>query len=119
MLTLILFLIAPLAIYWLFNDCDLIRLISCILLVIFVVLLLSAFSTALSQDAFIEANKVQYETLIYLRDNLETNRAEIINQINQWNVDLAKRQAFRSSPWTDIFFFDVSMFDFIPLEPEL
>ena len=73
-------------------------------------------------DASIEANKQRYESLIYQAENNlyendnDLGKKELVNQIQEWNEDLASGKALQDDFWVGIFYADIyDEFDFIPM----
>lgn len=73
-------------------------------------------------EASIEANKQRYESLIYQAENNlyendnDLGKKELVNQIQEWNEDLASGKALQDDFWVGIFYADIyDEFDFIPM----
>ena len=73
-------------------------------------------------EAKIEASKQRYDSLVYqAENNLYENdndfgKKELVNQIQEWNEDLAKGKALQDDFWVGIFYADIyDAFDFIPM----
>lgn len=73
-------------------------------------------------EAKIEANKQRYDSLVYQAENNlyendnDLGKKELVNQIQEWNEDLAKGKALQNDFWVGIFYADIyDEFDFIPM----
>lgn len=73
-------------------------------------------------EAKIEANKQRYDSLVYqAANNLYENdndlgKKELVNQIQEWNEDLASGKALQDDFWVGIFYADIyDEFNFIPM----
>lgn len=90
--------------------------------VAFVFLLLVAIVNNVGVEAKIEANKQRYDSLIYQAENNlyendnDLGKKELVNQIQEWNEDLATGKALQDDFWVGIFYADIyDEFDFIPM----
>ena len=88
----------------------------------FVVMLIVVIVNNVGVEASIEANKQRYESLIYhAENNLYENdndlgKKELVNQIQEWNEDLARGKALQDDFWVGIFYADIyDEFNFIPM----
>ena len=73
-------------------------------------------------EAKIEANKQRYDSLVYQAENNlyendnDLGKKELVNQIQEWNEDLASCKALQDDFWVGIFYADIyDEFDFIPM----
>ena len=73
-------------------------------------------------EAKIEANKQRCDSLIYQAENNlyendnDLGKKELVNQIQEWNEDLAKGKSLQDDFWVGIFYADIyDEFDFIPM----
>ena len=73
-------------------------------------------------EAKIEANKQRCDSLIYQAENNlyendnDLGKKELVNQIQEWNEDLAKGKSLQDDFWVGIFYTDIyDEFDFIPM----
>ena len=73
-------------------------------------------------EASIESNKQRYDSLVYQAENNmydndnDLGKKELVNQIQEWNEDLARGKAFQDDFWVGIFYADIyDEFDFIPM----
>lgn len=73
-------------------------------------------------EAIIEANKQRYDSLIYQAENNlyendnDIGKKELVNQIREWNEDLAMGKALQDDFWVGIFHADIyDEFYFIPM----
>ena len=73
-------------------------------------------------EASIESSKQRYESLIYQAENNlyendnDLGKKELVNQIQEWNEDLARGKALQDDFWVGIFYADIyDEFDFIPM----
>lgn len=73
-------------------------------------------------EAKIEANKQRYDSLVYqAKNNFYENdndlgKKDLVNQIQEWNEDLAEGKALQDDFWVGIFYADIyDEFDFIPM----
>ena len=73
-------------------------------------------------EASIEANKQRYDSLIYQAENNlyendnDLGKKELVNQIQEWNEDLARGKALQGDFWLGIFYADIyDEFNFIPM----
>ena len=88
----------------------------------FVVMLIVVIVNNVGVEASIEANKQRYESLIYQAENNlyendnDLGKKELVNQIQEWNEDLASGKALQDDFWVGIFYADIyDEFDFIPI----
>ena len=88
----------------------------------FVVMLIVIIVNNVGVEASIEANKQRYESLIYQAENNlyendnDLGKKELVNQIQEWNEDLASGKALQDDFWVGIFYADIyDEFDFIPM----
>ena len=72
-------------------------------------------------EASIESNKQRYDSLVYQAENNmydndnDLGKKELVNQIQEWNEDLARGKALQDDFWVGIFYADIyDEFDFIP-----
>lgn len=77
----------------------------------------------LGQDGYVAENKQRYETIIYqYKNNMYDNdndlgKKELMNQIQDWNEDLAWYRANQQDFWIGIFIPNIfDQFEFIDLE---
>ena len=96
--------------------------ISVIAGIAFVVMLIVVIANNVGVEASIEANKQRYESLIYQAENNlyendnDLGKKELVNQIQEWNEDLAKGKALQDDFWVGIFYADIyDEFNFIPM----
>ena len=73
-------------------------------------------------EAKIEANKQRYDSLVYQAENNlyendnDLGKKDLVNQIQEWNEDLAKGKVLQDDFWIGIFYADIyDEFDFIPM----
>ena len=73
-------------------------------------------------EAKIEANKQRYDSLVYQAENNlyendnDLGKKELVNQIQEWNEDLASGKALQNDFWVGIFIPDIyDGFGFIPM----
>ena len=73
-------------------------------------------------DAQIESNKQRYDSLVYQAENNmydndnDLGKKELVNQIQEWNEDLARGKVLQDDFWVGIFYADTyDEFDFIPM----
>ena len=73
-------------------------------------------------EAKIESNKQRYDSLVYQAENNlyendnDLGKKELVNQIQEWNEDLARGKALPDDFWVGIFYADIyDEFDFIPM----
>ena len=73
-------------------------------------------------EASIESNKQRYDSLVYQAENNmydndnDLGKKELVNQIQEWNEDLASGKALQDDFWVGIFYADIyDEFDFIPM----
>ena len=90
--------------------------------VAFVVMLIVVIVNNVGVEASIEANKQRYESLIYQAENNlyendnDLGKKELVNQIQEWNEDLASGKALQDDFWVGIFYADIyDEFNFIPM----
>lgn len=88
----------------------------------FVIMLIFVIVNNVGVEASIEANKQRYESLVYQAENNlyendnDLGKKELVNQIQEWNEDLAKGKALQDDFWVGIFYADIyDEFDFIPM----
>ena len=88
----------------------------------FVIMLIFVIVNNVGVEASIEANKQRYESLIYQAENNlyendnDLGKKELVNQIQDWNEDLASGKALQDDFWVGIFYVDIyDEFDFIPM----
>lgn len=96
--------------------------ISGIARIAFVVMLIVVIVNNVGVEAGIEANKQRYESLIYQAENNlyendnDLGKKELVNQIQEWNEDLASGKALQDDFWVGIFYADIyDEFNFIPM----
>lgn len=96
--------------------------ISVIAGIAFVVMLIVVIVNNVGVEARIEANKQRYESLIYQAENNlyendnDLGKKELVNQIQEWNEDLASGKALQDDFWVGIFYADIyDEFNFIPM----
>ena len=96
--------------------------ISVIAGIAFVIMLIVVIVNNVSVEASIEVNKQRYESLIYQAENNlyendnDLGKKELVNQIQEWNEDLARGKALQDDFWVGIFYADIyDEFDFIPM----
>ena len=87
-----------------------------------VVMLIVVIVNNVGIDASIESSKQRYESLIYQAENNlyendnDLGKKELVNQIQEWNEDLARGKALQDDFWVGIFYADIyDEFDFIPM----
>ena len=73
-------------------------------------------------EANIESKKQRYDSLVYQAENkLYENdnhfvKKDLVNQIQEWNEDLARGKALQDDFWVGILYADIyDEFDFIPM----
>ncbi len=73
-------------------------------------------------EAKIESNKQRYDSLVYQAENNlyendnDLGKKELVNQIQEWNEDLAEGKVLQDDFWVGIFYADIyDEFDFIPM----
>ena len=73
-------------------------------------------------EAKIEANKQRYDSLVYQAENNlyendnDLGKKDLVNQIQEWNEDLAEGKVLQDDFWVGIFYADIyDKFDFIPM----
>ena len=88
----------------------------------FVIMLIFVIVNNVGVEASIEANKQRYESLIYQAENNlyendnDLGKKELVNQIQEWNEDLARGKALQNDFWVGIFYADIyDEFNFIPM----
>ena len=107
-------------------DFEWVSMLSTIIFVIagiaFVVMLIVVIANNVGVEASIEANKQRYESLIYQAENNlyendnDLGKKELVNQIQEWNEDLASGKALQDDFWVGIFYADIyDEFNFIPM----
>ena len=96
--------------------------ISVIAGIAFVVMLIVVIANNVGVEASIEANKQRYGSLIYQAENNlyendnDLGKKELVNQIQEWNEDLARGKALQDDFWVGIFYADIyDEFEFIPM----
>ena len=96
--------------------------ISVIAGIAFVIMLIVVIANNVGIEASIEENKQRYESLIYQAENNlyendnDLGKKELVNQIQEWNEDLARGKALQDDFWVGIFYADIyDEFDFIPM----
>ena len=96
--------------------------ISVITGIAFVVMMIVVIVNNVGVEANIEANKQKYESLIYQAENNlyendnDLGKKELVNQIQEWNEDLAIGKALQDDFWVGIFYADIyDEFYFIPM----
>ena len=96
--------------------------ISAIAGVAFVIMLIFVIVNNVGVEANIEVNKQRYESLIYQAENNlyendnDLGKKELVNQIQEWNEDLARGKALQNDFWVGIFYADIyDEFNFIPM----
>ena len=88
----------------------------------FVIMLIVVIVNNVGVEASIEANKQRYESLVYQAENNlyendnDLGKKELVNQIQEWNEDLARGKALQDDFWVGIFYADIyDEFNFIPM----
>ena len=88
----------------------------------FVIMLIFVIVNNVGVEAKIEANKQRYDSLVYQAENNlyendnDLGKKELVNQIQEWNEDLARGKALQDDFWVGIFYADIyDQFDFIPM----
>ena len=73
-------------------------------------------------EANIESKKQRYDSLVYQAENNlyendnDLGKKDLVNQIQEWNEDLARGKALQDDFWVGIFYADIyDEFDFIPM----
>ena len=96
--------------------------ISVIAGITFVIMLIVVIVNNVCVEASIEANKQRYDSLVYQAENNlyendnDLGKKELVNQIQEWNEDLASGKALQDDFWVGIFYADIyDEFDFIPM----
>lgn len=94
-------------------------LLSIILALMMVVLVV----TYLSVDGFVAKSLQRYESLVYqaqhdlYENDNDVGKKELVNQIQDWNEDLAGFKAKEKDVWLGIFYPNIfDRFEFIPLD---
>lgn len=85
--------------------------------------ILAIIVTNINKNALVEGNKQVYKSLyyqvetgMYNNDN-EVGKKELVNQVAEWNKDLAVNRYFHNSFWTNVFYpVDYDRFEYIPIE---
>ena len=87
-----------------------------------VVMLIVVIVNNVGIESSIESSKQRYESLIYQAENNlyendnDLGKKELVNQIQEWNEDLARGKALQDDFWVGIFYADIyDEFDFIPM----
>lgn len=87
-----------------------------------VVMLIVVIVNNVGIEASIESSKQRYESLIYQAENNlyendnDLGKKELVNQIQEWNEDLARGKALQNDFWVGIFYADIyDEFNFIPM----
>ena len=80
--------------------------------------------TYIGLDARISENQTRYEMLTYQWDNNfydndnDVGKQQLVDQIREWNEDLARYKKLQHDAWVGVFVPDVfDQFEFISLEP--
>ena len=88
----------------------------------FVIMLIVVIANNVGIEASIEANKQRYESLVYQAENNlyendnDLGKKDLVNQIQEWNEDLARGKILQDDFWVGIFYADIyDEFDFIPM----
>ena len=96
--------------------------ISVIAGIAFVVMLIVVIYNNVGVEAKIESNKQRHESLVYQAENNlyendnDLGKKELVNQIQEWNENLARGKALQDDFWVGIFYADIyDEFDFIPM----
>ena len=96
--------------------------ISVIAGIAFVIMLIVVIDNNVGIEASIEANKQRYESLVYQAENNlyendnDLGKKDLVNQIQEWNEDLARGKILQNDFWVGIFYADIyDEFDFIPM----
>lgn len=96
--------------------------ISVIAGIAFVIMLIVVIANNVGIEASIEANKQRYESLVYQAENNlyendnDLGKKDLVNQIQEWNEDLARGKALQDDFWVGIFYADIyDEFNFIPM----
>ena len=73
-------------------------------------------------EANIESKKQRYDSLVYQAENNlyendnDLGKKDLVNQIQEWNEDLARGKALQDDFWVGILYADIyDEFDFIPM----
>ena len=103
-------------------DFEWVSMLSTIISVAFVIMLIVVIANNVGIEASIEAHKQRYESLVYQAENNlyendnDLGKKELVNQIQEWNEDLARGKALQDDFWVGIFYADIyDEFDFIPM----
>lgn len=106
--------------YW---DTFILPLLSTLSVVAVLVMSIVIAATNISEESYIAANKQRYEILVYqAENNLYDNdndygKKELVNQIQEWNEDLAKGKVRQDDFWVGILVPDMyDDFEYIPVE---
>lgn len=90
--------------------------------IVLVVMLIFVICANVGIDAQIESNKQRYDSLMYQAENNmydndnDLGKKELVNQIQDWNEDLARGKVLQDDFWVGIFYADIyDEFDFIPM----
>ena len=96
--------------------------ISAIAGIAFVIMLIVVIANNVGIEASIEASKQRYESLVYQAENNlyendnDLGKKDLVNQIQEWNEDLARGKALQDDFWVGVFYADIyDEFDFIPM----
>ena len=88
----------------------------------FVIMLIFVIVNNVGVEAKIEANKQRYDSLVYQAENNlyendnDLGKKELVNQIQEWNEDLARGKDLQDDFWVGIFYADsYDEFNFIPM----
>ena len=97
--------------------------ISVIAGIAFVVMLIVVIVNNVGIEASIESNKQRYESLVYQAENNlyendnDLGKKEIVNQIQEYNSNLAYNKKIQSDLWVGIFYPNIyDQFDYISLD---
>jgi hypothetical protein len=73
-------------------------------------------------EGYIAANEQRYESLVYQAENNlydndnDIGKKELVNQIQEWNEDLANAKAMQRDFWVGVFYPDIyDNFEYIPM----
>ena len=87
-----------------------------------VVMLIFVICANVGIDAQIESNKQRYDSLVYQAENNmydndnDLGKKELVNQIQDWNEDLARGKVLQDDFWVGIFYANIyDEFAFIPM----
>ena len=75
----------------------------------FVIMLIVVIANNVGIEASIEANKQRYESLVYQAENNlyendnDLGKKDLVNQIQEWNEDLARGKILQDDFWVGIF----------------